>query len=392
MTKQRTNQPGSMHAEASATETPTQPAWRSRTDVFVRRLACVITVVGLFLFAATPARAANWAERLGYPSGSRVVILYATELGMCYETSTVTQDALAKGHLHSAGAMVPCPWFAECATWYRDHKSLDVGLAVTTTSELPGYRWRPVSPRNRVPGLVDRDGFLCRTAIQGAINGTPAEIEREIRAQIQAARAAGLRPSHMTSHLGSVFAHDDFAAAYLKVAREMWIPALVVELTPEHVARFHAQGFPLDQRMIDLIANYPLPKLDDLRFTPPAESYEEKRDRFMEMVAGLAPGLTQISFHPAEDSPALRRLTRQWQDSLWDAQLLADPQVHAFFKEQKIVFTSWREIMIRFHGDTARGKSDEDTPATDPASDPPEPPQLQSDDAASSPQSTGSVE
>ena len=52
----------------------------------------------------------------------------------------------------------------------------------------------------------------------------------------------------------------EFAAAYLKISREYWIPASVVHLTPELLARFRGEGFPLYDDMIDLIANYPLPR------------------------------------------------------------------------------------------------------------------------------------
>ena len=41
--------------------------------------------------------------------------------------------------------MVPCPWFAELAALARDDASLDVGVHLTLTSEMKGYRWRPLT-------------------------------------------------------------------------------------------------------------------------------------------------------------------------------------------------------------------------------------------------------
>ena len=55
----------------------------------------------------------NWAERLGYPSGKRVLILHADDVGMCYEANRAAKDQLLGGHIQSAAVMAPCPWFNE---------------------------------------------------------------------------------------------------------------------------------------------------------------------------------------------------------------------------------------------------------------------------------------
>ena len=48
--------------------------------------------------------------------------------------------------------------------------------------------------------------------------------------------------------------------------------------------------------MIALLEDYPLPKVDDLRFVGPAESYEAKKTAFLKMLGELKPGITQIAF------------------------------------------------------------------------------------------------
>ena len=117
-----------------------------------------------------------------------------------------------------------------------------------------------VSARSEIPSLVTAEGDPWRTVLQFSLNAKPEEVERELHAQILKARAAGIEISHLTGYHGSVFSRVDLAAAYLSTARKYWIPALVIVLTPEHVERFRREGFPLDQQLIDLIQNYPLPK------------------------------------------------------------------------------------------------------------------------------------
>ena len=107
--------------------------------------------------------------------------------------------------------------------------------------------------------------------------------------------------------------------------------------------------------------NYPLPKIDDIRFLPPADSYEQKRDDFCRLLRELPAGLTQFVCHPAIASPGLERLANDWQQRVWVNQLLADEAVQQTMAEQQIHTTNWREIMRRFEGVPEAPAADEVT-------------------------------
>ena len=83
--------------------------------MFRRRFCCLaLGVLMTTLFAGHRAGATEtWAQKLGYPSGKRVIILYASQMGMCYETNQAGKACLSRGSIQSAGSMPPCPWFAE---------------------------------------------------------------------------------------------------------------------------------------------------------------------------------------------------------------------------------------------------------------------------------------
>ena len=312
--------------------------------------AVLAAVCGALAFDAPLANAETWAERLGFPAGSRVVVLHANELGMSYETNAAGTELLKSGPVSSASAMVPAPWFGDVAEWVKANPNVDIGLELTLNSEFPTYRWQPVAPDGLVPSLADPAGFLWRTPIQTMVNATPDDVERELRAQIQRAKEAGLQPSHLTTHLGTLVTRPDLIEVYLRIARQEWIPAMIVELTPEQVARFEQNNFPLPDDIIQLLADYPLPKADDLRFVGDAESYEAKKQAFLKALRELQPGITQIAFQPAVESDALKQITPDWQQRVWDAQLLADPEVKQALESQGIIITNWRELMQRFEG------------------------------------------
>ena len=80
------------------------------------------------IYAATNTNGNNWAEKLGYPKGSRVVTLHADDIGMCYEANQAAKYYLENELIQSAAAMVPCPWFNEIAAWAINNQDKDIGL------------------------------------------------------------------------------------------------------------------------------------------------------------------------------------------------------------------------------------------------------------------------
>jgi len=321
-------------------------------------LAAIVT-----LALVTDAQAAEtWAQRLGYPTDRPVLIFNAEGMGMCYEMNEAGRQLVGEGLVQSVAIMPPCPWFNDFADWARKQEDLDAGLLITLNSPYANYRWPVLSDRSHAPGLAAADGNAWKSILQVAINATPEEVEREIQAQIDRAREAGLRPTHLKTYLGTLVARPDFFGAYLKIARENWIPAGIIELSPELVERFRRDGFPLEDEVIDLVNNYPLPKLDDLRFPPVASSYEEMREGLIQAIRDLGPGITEFLFFPAVESESLKRMTPDWQQHVWEAQLLKDPEVASVIEDVGAVFTSWTEMMSRFEGENRAITEESDVP------------------------------
>ena len=304
-----------------------------------------------FILIAQVAHSQTWAEKLGFPSGKKVLILHADDIGMCPEANEAVFSQLSNNEIQSAAAMVPCPAFADLVQWTKDHTQYDIGLHLTLTSEWQTYRWGPVADRDRVPGLLDEDGKLWHSVRQVVTHANAREVEEEIRAQIEKSISMGLRPSHIDTHMGTLYGDNDYTEAYMRVAQEYKIPAMVIEISsPEIVQKFRQAGYPITERLIKLVKDYKLPKLDYFTSVPSASSYDEKIAAFFKLIDELPPGLTEIIFHPSVDSPRLKSITNSWQQRVWEAAMFADPKVQKYLQQNDIIFTNWKDIMTRYRG------------------------------------------
>lgn len=245
--------------------------------------------------------------------------------------------------------MMPCPNADAMIEWAKGHPSADIGLHLTLTSEWKDYRWGPLTSASKVPGLLDPHSKLWDERVDVAKNASAAEVETEIRAQIEKSLALGYRPSHIDTHEGTLYVRPDYVKAFLKVAEDYHIPAFAINPTnPEVAEKFKQLGYPVNDEVIGLLSDYDMPRLDDFTSVPEGKTYEDKRANFFKLVKSLNAGLTEIIFHPSVPTDNLKTITNAWQQRGWEAELFADPLVIQFFKDEGIIITDWKQIMDRF--------------------------------------------
>ncbi len=167
------------------------------------------------------------AELLGYPKDAKLLIIHADDIGVSHSENIATISAYEKGVINSGSIMVPCPWFPEIAAYAKEHPAFDLGLHLTLTSEWKYFRWDGVLPTNEIPSLINNEGYFYETVEEAAKNADTIEIEKEIRAQIERAIAFGIKPTHLDSHMGTLFSTPELFKIYLKVGIEYKIPVLV---------------------------------------------------------------------------------------------------------------------------------------------------------------------
>ena len=185
-----------------------------------------IAIIGL-LFLTCSVSAQTLAERLGYPAGTKLIIVHADDLGETHAVDAAAIKALEGGTINSASLMVPCPWFPEMADYAKSHPDADFGLHLTLTSERVFYRWGPAAPADRVPSLVDANGYFHHDWDPNE-QIDAKEVEAELRAQVERALAMGVRPTHLDSHqYRLIMSGKDLFDAMLRVAHFYKLPVFV---------------------------------------------------------------------------------------------------------------------------------------------------------------------
>ena len=91
---------------------------------------------------------------------------------------------------------------------------------------MEDYRWTALSGKLKVPGLIDTEGAMWHSVEEVVKHASPDEVEAEIRAQIERAKAMGFEPTHMDSHMGTLFAFPAFTQRYIKLGIEYHIPVM----------------------------------------------------------------------------------------------------------------------------------------------------------------------
>lgn len=223
----------------------------------------------------------------------------------------------------------------------RDRPKLDVGAHLSLVGE------RPLSPPRAIPSLVGADGrlhakypaFAARYAL-GRIRA--ADLETELRAQVERLLATGLRVVHLNSHQHLHLLPRVFDAV-LKLAQEHGIPAVRIPNEPEaglsprglqlavlnalgRRARLRGQNISPD-RTIGILAAGHLTAATLRR-----------------CLAHVAEGVTELVCHPGLDGAELARIY-DWGYG-WDEETaaLSDPDLPGLLRERGVSLTTFSDL------------------------------------------------
>jgi hypothetical protein len=289
------------------------------------------------LTASAQNKPKSLAEKLGYPPDARLLIVHADDVGVTHSVNAATIKALESGLVNSASIMVPCPWFPEIADFARSHPDADLGLHLTLTSERVYYRWSPVASKDKVPSLVDENGYFHHDWTPTTrIN--PKEVELELRAQIDRAYAMGIRPTHLDSHQYRLIDNGkELFEVAVRIARDYKLPLFV------------ARDWFADRPYLESSLSASDIVLDHTVTIAPTVPAAQWADFYKTALKNLQPGVTEFVIHLGYDNDELKAATRErdtW-GAAWrqrDFDFFTSQEFRDLLSKQNIKLITWREI------------------------------------------------
>jgi predicted glycoside hydrolase/deacetylase ChbG (UPF0249 family) len=234
------------------------------------------------------------SQQLGFRPDARVLIVNCDDFGMHDAVNAAVVESIENGIASSCSLMVPCPGAADAMRLLRERPHIPFGIHLALIRDVPEYRWGPAAAKADVPSLLDPDtGELYvgtpaqRTALLAAAELT--EVERELRAQIDAVVDVGLAPTHLDWHCLADGGRADIFDLAMALAQEYGLAARVWLDDGQRKARERGK-----------------PVVDNAFLDSYSVSLHDKVATYARMLHDLPPGLSEWAVHPGHG-------TEQWQ-------------------------------------------------------------------------------
>lgn len=266
----------------------------------------------------------------------RAVIPHVDDLGASHAANEAFLALARHGRVTCGSVMVPGPWFREMAEAAAADPALDVGVHLTLTSEWDRCRWAPISTASRASGLIDDDGYLWRDVASLRRHLVPEAAEVELRAQIERAIAAGMRPSHIDAHMAGAMLLG-VLEAHVRLGREYGLfPVLPRSITwaPDGDAYRHA---------VTGLDAAGAPVVDHCRGTLAVEPAVLEAG-WAGLLAGLPSGLTHLALHctAAGDFAAMSPVHAPWREA--EYALIGGGRLQAMLEAEGIALVGTRAL------------------------------------------------
>lgn len=185
------------------------------------------------------------------------LIVRSDDIGFCHAANVACMEVYTNGISRSVEIMATTPWFLEAVNMLKKQPNYDVGIHLVLTSEWENLKWRPLT---HAPSLVDADGYFppfvwenkslpeADYLLKHKIN--LAEVEAELKAQIELVKKYLPHASHLSAHMGCNQANPEITALVNKLAAEYKLP---IELKAKYVEGFSGASKSPTQKEKDLI-------------------------------------------------------------------------------------------------------------------------------------------
>ncbi|MBM3114888.1 polysaccharide deacetylase family protein [Jeongeupia naejangsanensis] len=298
-------------------------------------------------FAQT-ASATALSECLGFARTDKVLIVNADDIGMHPDLDKAAFALIDKQQIQDLSIMPPTPNFAAAAKMARDRK-LAVGVHLTLTNEWQDKQsWGSVLPKADVPSLYNPQGRLWATTQEVARHADPAEVKKELLAQIAKVRAAGLTVTHLDAHMVFWAASPALLKIYTELPRETSIPIVMQGFFMPAAKQLEATRQIQAEGIVTPDAYF-------MHYNPDQRKPGQRYTGYDSWIGTLPAGINHLAIHPAEDSPSARTSIADLVLRLSDFEVWSSPTIRQLGKDLK--YTDYRAMRALQDKVNAGGKT-----------------------------------
>jgi chitin disaccharide deacetylase len=275
-------------------------------------------------------------ELLGYPPDARLLILNADDFGMYQAINEATLGTLKEGVVRSTTLMAPCPWALQAMQLLGDNPDIAFGVHLTVICDLVNYKYGPLTPREKVPSLIDEAGYFysLERIPEFLALAKLDELEVEFRAQIEAVLSARLKPTHLDWHCLHSGGRADIFDMMLGLAKEYRLALRVAERPL--IEKLQSQGLPTDD--YDLLDSFRVDTVD-------------KSARYAQMLRDLGVGLSEWAVHPSLGNAESQAIDPGgWQVRQTDFDFLISLEARELIRQEGIIVLNYKPLQEVWRG------------------------------------------
>jgi len=193
-----------------------------------------------------------------------------------------------------------------------------------------------------------------------------------MRAQLDRAERMGFHPTHLDSHMGTVFAKPEFLERYVRLGIDRQIPVMVPGGHDTNIRSETPGGsdalLQQMQRLGEQLWRGGLPVLDDLvnssygwkipqRLDPRDDEALQRwrTDRYIDILSRLRPGVTMVIMHCTAPTEVFEHISDSGYIRRADMLAMLDPRFARFLREEGFIVTTWRDLAERRRGVRSSG-------------------------------------
>lgn len=281
---------------------------------------------------------------------SKRLIINCDDFGQSAPMNEAIMHLLEEGKVSSATIMAVAPGFEQAAAWSARRRKQNVGLHLTLTSEFDALRWRSLTGDL---SLHDESGHQYKTVKEFEQGAKPQAVRKEIAAQYERAKKAGITISHVDNHMGSLYG--------IETGRS-FLPQMFWRISRWKLpARFFRNIYAEDpllgslgniERPVALASaladTFGVPIPDYLLSHPfglqEGETYDSFKQSIIDKLYKLPDGVCETYIHPGVEDPWMLENIPHWEKRVWESRLPFDDDFTYALRDADVEIVDYRYV------------------------------------------------